>query len=51
MTVSRSSTIGLRGLFARRGAVSEIAALYAAMERGINEVYRIVEGWGWTLTG
>ncbi len=26
-------------------------ALYAAMERGINEVYRIVEGWGWTLTG
>ena len=23
----------------------------AAMERGINEVYRIVEGWGWTLTG
>jgi len=26
-------------------------ALYAAMERGISEVYRIVEGWGWTLTG
>lgn len=24
-------------------------AKYAAMERGIAEVYRIVEGWGWTL--
>lgn len=26
-------------------------ALYAAMERGVGEVYRIVEGWGWKLTG
>lgn len=26
-------------------------ALYAAMERGISEVYRIVDGWGWALKG
>ena len=24
------------------------AALYAAMDRGINAVYEVVEGWGWT---
>jgi len=31
------------------GGYSTADARHAAMQRGINEVYRIVEGWGWTL--
>ena len=34
------AAVGLRGVFARRGAVSEIAALYAAMESEIAEPER-----------